>query len=83
MLRAEFYTEIDDWLAYNFNLLGAPFPDKSFKNMFLLFLESEIGNRAVTDADQMMPWKIIKDRSELDNMLPDLFTKYLNKRSAL
>jgi hypothetical protein len=51
--------------------------------MFLLFLESEIGNRAVTDADQMMPWKIIKDRSELDNMLPDLFTKYLNKRSAL
>ena len=80
MQRAEFYEQIDDWVAYNFNLLGANSPNATFKHMFLTFIEAELGRSGITDADQMMPWKMVNDRKELDNLLPNMFTEYLNKR---
>lgn len=82
MLRTEFYTEIDDWLAYNFNLLGAPFPSKSFVSGFIRAVEVELAGYAKTDREQLMPWEQVGGREDLNSLLPIMLTAYLNERSA-
>ncbi len=81
MERQKFYNQIDNWIAYNFIKIDAPVPQDSFIRGFLFFVENEFSSKATTDRDRLMPWEQVSGRDELDNLLPKIFTTYLNVRS--
>jgi|TARA_R110002012_G_scaffold19200_5_gene69731 hypothetical protein len=81
MERQKFYHQIDDWVAYNFVKIDAPLPHPSFIRSFLSFVEDEFASKALSDRGAAMPWEQVSGKDELDDLLPKIFTTYLNVRS--
>jgi hypothetical protein len=81
MERQKFYHQIDDWIAYNFTKIDAPLPQPTFIRNFLLFVEDEFASKATSDRGKIMPWEQVSGEDELHDLLPKIFTTYLNVRS--
>lgn len=76
MQRVKFYTHIDDWIARVFVRIGSPQPNLTFKLDFIAFIEAKCSE----DTDK--PWEIVTGINQLEDVLSDTFTEYLNFTGA-
>ena len=79
MDREKFYHKIDDWVAYNFTKIDCQLPSPTFIGRFIHFVEAELASYAESDRDKLMPWTQVNSNTELDQILPQCFTAYINQ----